>query len=226
MLEPDRAWRLPCRGVNAYLLRDGTGGTGDTWTLVDAGTPWDAERIRRRLDEAGVAPQALDRVLLTHYDLDHVGSLAALDIDCPIYVAPPDDAFLAARRAPPPTNHKGLLQRLLGPLVDAPDVRVEAVDDGDRFGGLTAYRTPGHTPGHTAYVHADYGVAFVGDLVREADGDLAPSPWLVTYDVSANAESVRSLAERAPPFEVVAMGHGDPIREGGDGALRRLADRL
>jgi glyoxylase-like metal-dependent hydrolase (beta-lactamase superfamily II) len=219
MVPPDRVWRLECRGVNAYLLRD----ADDTWTLVDAGTPWDAGRVRAALGAAGLAPGDLDRVLVTHYDLDHVGGLAGLDLDCPVHLAPPDDAYLTGRRSPPLSNHKGLFQRVVAPLVEVPGAPVRPVADGDEFGGLRAYRTPGHTPGHTAYVHADYGVAFVGDLVRGAGDDLAPSPWAVTYDVAENAASVRSLADRAPAFEVVAMGHGDPVRTGGDAALRRLA---
>jgi glyoxylase-like metal-dependent hydrolase (beta-lactamase superfamily II) len=219
MVPQDRVWRLACRGVNAYLLCD----DDDTWTLVDAGTPWDAARIRARLDEAGVAPGDLDRVLLTHYDLDHVGGLAGLDLNCPVSLAPPDDAYLTGRRSPPLSNHKGLFQRAMGLLLDDPGVEVHAVADGDTFGGLTAYRTPGHTPGHTSYVHASYGVAFLGDLVRESGGDLEPSPWALSYDVAENAESLRSLADRAPDFAVAAPGHGDPVREGGAAALRRLA---
>jgi glyoxylase-like metal-dependent hydrolase (beta-lactamase superfamily II) len=41
-------------------------------TLVDAGWPGDEATVRAGLDAAGVAPADVDRVLLTHYDADHV----------------------------------------------------------------------------------------------------------------------------------------------------------
>jgi glyoxylase-like metal-dependent hydrolase (beta-lactamase superfamily II) len=224
VLDHDRIYRLSLRGVNAYLVDDG----GD-WTLVDAGTPWDASRVRDGLAEAGLAARDLSRVLLTHYDLDHVGTLAALDLapDAEVRLADPDAAQFEGAETPPLANHKGALQRATRFLLSLPDVPITRVADGDRIGGFTAHRTPGHTPGHTAFVHADLGAAFVGDLVTgDDDGSLDASPWLVCYDVDGNAASIRSFAERAPDVDVVAMGHGEPVRTGGGRALRALADRV
>jgi glyoxylase-like metal-dependent hydrolase (beta-lactamase superfamily II) len=219
-LEPNRVYRLELPWVNAYLVRD-----DGSLTLVDAGTPWDVERVRDRFEAAGFDPADVDRVLLTHYDLDHVGTLAELDLDARVHVADPDGGFLSGTASPPLGNHKGLFQRLTRPLLDRPDLPLEAVEDGDRIGPFVAHRTPGHTPGHTAYVHEEYGTAFVGDLVRRVDGDLAASPWVMSYDAAENRRSVRRLADRLRSVEVVAMGHGTPVREGGGDALRRLADR-
>jgi glyoxylase-like metal-dependent hydrolase (beta-lactamase superfamily II) len=252
MLESDRVFRLALRGVNAYLVRDGAGdgsgaedgdgdGDGDrdrdrhgdeagsddgSWTLVDAGMPWHAGRIRASLDDAGVTPADVDRVLLTHYDLDHVGALATLGLDAPVHAADPDAAYLDGTGKPPLSNHKGLFQRAVGPLVRRPDLPLERVTDGDEVGGFRVVRTPGHTPGHTAFVHDDYGVAFVGDVVMGDDGDLSPSPWYLCYDAAENEASVRALAERAADVDAVCMGHGDPVRTGGGDALERLVVRL
>ena len=231
MLETDRVFRLALRGVNAYLVDDRPGdgdaaGDDGSWTLVDAGTPLDAGRLRGSLADAGVAPADVDRVLLTHYDLDHVGTLATLGLDAPVHVAEPDASYLDGTAKPPLSNHKGLFQRVTGPFVRRPDLPVERVTDGEEVGGFRAVRTPGHTPGHTAFVHDGYGVAFVGDVVMEDDGDLSPSPWLLCYDAAENEASVRALAERAADVDAVCMGHGDPVRTGGGDALERLVVRL
>jgi glyoxylase-like metal-dependent hydrolase (beta-lactamase superfamily II) len=215
----DGVWRLDLRGVNAYLVFD------DVPTLVDAGTPWDEAGIRRGLDEAGLAVGDVGRVLLTHYDLDHVGTLAALepDLDASVHAYGFDAELLRRTRSPPLRNHKGLIQRLGGLVTDPTDLDVATVGDGETLGSFTAYHTPGHTPGHVAYVSEALGAALLGDLVSESDGELRPSGWLISYDTDEVASSVRSLAERAPPFEVACVGHGDPLPSGGREALRRLA---
>lgn len=218
----DNVWQLPLKGVNGYVV------DGEETVLVDAGTPWDESRIRTGLERIGLDVSDLDRVLVTHYDLDHVGALASLapDLEGPVHIRPPDAEFLTGGRKPPLGNHKGLLQRLLAPLVPTPDAPVRTVEDRESIGEFTAYATPGHTPGHTVYVGADSDVCFLGDLLRESDGDLEPTGWLISYDTAALAESVIDLADRAPAFEVAAVGHGDPIRTGGEDTLVAAADRL
>ncbi|RLM76071.1 MBL fold metallo-hydrolase [Halorubrum sp. Atlit-26R] len=218
----DGVWRIECRGVNAYLVFD------DVPTLVDAGTPWDEAAIRDGLDAAGVEVSEIGRVLLTHYDIDHVGTLAALapDLDAPVFAYGFDAQLLRGARSPPLRNHKGLIQRLGGLVTDSGDLDVVGVRDGERVGSFTAYHSPGHTPGHVAYVCEELGVGLLGDLVSESDGELRSSSWLISYDTDEVATSVRGLADRAPAFEVACVGHGDPLASGGSEALRRLAATL
>ena len=218
----DGVWRLDCGGVNAYLVFD------DVPTLVDAGTPWDEGAIREGLGDAGVDLSAIGRVLLTHYDLDHVGTLAALtpELDAPVHAYGFDAQLLRGYRTPPLGNHKGLIQRLGGLVTDLPELEIVGVRDGDAIGSFTAYHTPGHTPGHVAYVSEELDAAFLGDLVVESGGKLQASPWLMSYDTSAVRESIRGLADRAPEFSIAAMGHGTPFEARGREAFDRVADSL
>jgi glyoxylase-like metal-dependent hydrolase (beta-lactamase superfamily II) len=218
----DTVWQFELRGVNAYLVDD------DVLTLVDAGTPFDDDAIRTGLIELGYDVGDLERVLLTHYDFDHVGALAALepDLDATVYASAFDGGLLTGDRSPPLTNHKGILQRVLGPLVSDPSLPVRTVADGDEVGSFTAYHTPGHSPGHVAYVSRQVGAGLLGDLVTESDGELRASGRVVSYDTGAVRDSIVSLAERAPPFEVACMGHGTPLASGGSAALQSLANTL
>ncbi|RDI70961.1 MBL fold metallo-hydrolase [Halopelagius longus] len=222
-LEPGAVRRFELRGVNAYLVDD-----HGVLTLVDAGTPLDGDRMRAMLDRAGLSPGDIERVLLTHYDVDHVGALGSLGLDeeTPIYVAEPDAAYLQGEVVPLLTNAKGVIQRLTAPFATVPENEVRLVADGDSVGEFDVYRTPGHTPGHVCYHHDAHEAAFLGDLVRESDGALELLPRFVNYDTDQNAESVREFAERVPPFEAACVGHGHPLPRDGYGALRRLADRL
>lgn len=218
----DGVWWLECTGVNAYLVDD-----GGELTLVDAGTPFDAATISACIDAAGFEVGDLERILLTHYDLDHVGSAAKLAVDAPVYVGRADADYVTGARRPRLRGHKALLQLVSGPIV--PDVaadRVHRVDDGDDVGGFVAYHTPGHTPGHTAYVHEGREAALLGDAVFERGGSLRPSPWLLSYDTAAVRRSVREFVARAPDFEVAAVGHGTPFMRGGGDRLREVAETL
>ena len=217
----DSVWRLELRGVNAYLVDD------DVLTLVDAGTPFDEDTLRAGIDEIGFTVSDIERVLLTHYDLDHVGTLALLEpeLDAEVYVGAFDGALLTGELSPPLMNHKGALQRALGAFVTTPSLAVQIVKDGDQIGSFTAYHTPGHSPGHYAYVSADLRVGLLGDLVTESGGRLEPSSWPMSYDSGRVRDSVRALAERVPEFEVACMGHGTPLVSGGSEALRAATSR-
>jgi len=253
----DGVWLLdlglvPPLATNGYLIDDGlrTGGEttdtaagasgaapdggdsdGDTdgdVTLVDTGLFWNLHSIRGELADAGYAVGDLDRVLLTHYDLDHTGGLGkiAAELSGPVYIGEADGRLVAGETQPNAFHHKGLFHRIVRHLWPLPDeVDVEYVRDGDDIGRFTAYHTPGHNPGHTVYVH-DSGVAFLGDLVWEEEGELTPPFWLDSYDMRDVRESIRRFADRTRPFEVACMGHGTPLTSGGSDALGRLVAKL
>jgi len=164
-------WWYECKGVNAFLLAD-----EDGLTLVDAGTPFDADRVEAAVEAAGFDLEDVARILLTHYDLDHVGSVAKLAVDAPVYVGTADADYLTGARRPGLSGLKPAIQTAVGVLIpDVPADRVRRVEEGDAIGGFTAYHTPGHTPGHIAYVHEARDVAVLGDAVIERGGSLRPA---------------------------------------------------
>jgi glyoxylase-like metal-dependent hydrolase (beta-lactamase superfamily II) len=214
-------WQVALRGVNAYLVEDDAG-----LALVDTGMPWQADSVRRALEVAGFTMRDVDRVLLTHYDLDHVGGLRSLlDAagDVEVCCGAGDADLVVGAQTPPLSVPKGVVQRfgrLLTPNVETP---VRALEDGDDVGGFEVVATPGHTPGHVAYLHDGLDAAFLGDVVREDDGRLEPSPWVLSSDASRIEESVRRVLDRAPAFEAACVGHGEPIRSGGRAALAAVS---
>lgn len=216
----DGVWWFSLRGANVYFVED------DVPTLVDAGTPFDVGGIEAELEAAGYAIEDVERVLLTHYDLDHVGTLGRLDLDAVVRIGGADAPLLTGERRPPWSNHKGALQRVSTPLLRTPDQPVEPIEDGEEVGSFRAYHTPGHTPGHTVFVSEALSAAFLGDLVFGKGRGLVSSPWVVSYDTATVEESIRTFAERAPPFEALGMGHGVPFVRDGDGRLADLAAGL
>jgi glyoxylase-like metal-dependent hydrolase (beta-lactamase superfamily II) len=221
----DGVWRLEVGGVsvwnvNAYLVDD-----GGTLTLVDAGTPFYRETLPTAVAAAGHELADVERVLVTHYDLDHFGGLLRGNgLDATVYAGGVDADLLAGDHSPPLLHHKGAFHRAVAAVLD--DREVERVEDGDTVGGFTAYHTPGHNPGHMAYHHPDHDAAFLGDLVWERDGALTTPIRLDSYDLAELRESVVDLADRLPPFALACMGHGTPLTTGGSDRLRELADAL
>jgi len=223
----DGVWLLdlglfPPLATSGYLIDDGD------LTLVDPGLFWNRPTLRTEIERAGYALSDLDRVLVTHWDLDHAGGLGALvpAFDGPVYLGAADLALVRGESHPPLLHHKGLFHRVARRLFPLPaGLTYRSVADGDRIGSFRAVHTPGHNPGHTVFVH-DSGVAFLGDLVWGQEGGLRPPFWGDSYDMAEIRASIRAFAERAPDFEVAAMAHGEPVRSGGREALRDLAARL
>jgi glyoxylase-like metal-dependent hydrolase (beta-lactamase superfamily II) len=218
----ENVWWLDFRGVNAYLVDE-----ADGLTLVDTGMPWHGRQLRRDIRTVVDALSDVDRVIITHFDIDHVGGLDRLaGMDATLYVGAADEPYLAGREKPTWGNRKGALQRVTDVFRDPPDLPIETVEDGDTVGGFTAYHTPGHTPGHTSFVHEDLSAAFLGDLVRESDGEFERPPWFLNYDHDDARESILDFADRAPPVDLACPGHGTPFVTDGDERLGECAATL
>lgn len=211
----DGLWQIDCRSrdrPNAYVVAD-----GDV-TLVDAGWPTDAETVRSGLADAGFELADVDRVLVTHYDVDHIGSLGQLapPLDAPVFVHRLEAPYVAGEARPPWTARCGLeaFHRLYYRHLTLPDLPVKSVEDGDEVGGFRVYHAPGHTPGHVAYVHEGVGAAFIGDLAYVARGELRAPGRLTSYDAGQNAASLGAFADRAPAVEYLCPGHGRALDDG------------
>ena len=205
-------------GANAYLVDDGD------LTLVDAGLPVPRRSMAGEIRDAGHALTDIDRVLVTHYDIDHVGGLARADIDAPLYLGSLDLRLVRRSWSPPWRHHKGAFHRLVRRLYSLSGYELRPVFDGDRIGGFRAFHTPGHNPGHTVFLHPESGAALLGDLVWNTDGGFVAPPWIDSYDTDRMRDSIARIADEQ--FEAACMGHGQPLPSGGRSALRELAAEL
>lgn len=237
----DGVWLLdvglvPPFATNAFLLDDrrlSDEGAADhengSVTLVDTGLWRNRPTLFGELATAGYEPTDIDRVCMTHYDLDHVTGLdrlLAAGFDGPVYMGRRDVELVRGEWDPPLAHHKGAFHRLARRLYDFGDADLRPVDDGDRIGGLTAFHTPGHNHGHVVFVHEGLSTACLGDLVWEEDGRLTPPFWLDSYEMRALRDSIRRFARETPDFDVAAMAHGTPFVEGGSDTLRRLVEEF
>lgn len=220
-------YRLILGRYQAYLWRD-----QDSVTLVDTGEAGSGTVIAGLLREIGLAPSDVDRVVLTHFHDDHVGSAAEIaswgDVEIVAHTAEAP-IIRGERPGPAPVLNdfeRELLERVAAGLPSAPPVRVDReVRDGDVLdigGGARVISTPGHTDGSIALYLPEHGVLLTGDIAAEYEGEIILGPF--NLDPALAAESFRRLAEL--DVDVVGFGHGEPVLRDGGALLRRAAAAL
>ena len=202
---------------NCYLILD-----GDGLTLIDAGLSRDRQKIAKYISDLGRTPNDLRRIIITHADGDHVGSLAALQAasGARTYSSAVEAKAIAEGKSSRPLKPQGgqkvvfaLLRPLMARMLQAPSATVdEIVGDGEVLpvlGGLRIISTPGHTPDHISLFAPSAGILFVGDsLVVEGDM-LLGSRGMNTWDQVKANESVKLQA--ALGARIVCSGHGPVI---------------
>jgi len=216
--------------VNAFLI------TGDDGlALVDSGLPRKKDPILSAVAGAGRQPADLKHILITHHHIDHMGSLGDLmeATGAKSYVHPLDSPIVRGDRPQPGPNPASLLGKFAGPLLArfGPAPTTAPVDievaDGEELaiaGGIRALHTPGHTPGHLAFLLArDGGLLFAGDAAANIIR-LGLPIGMFTADRQQAKESIRKLA--ALEFEVACFGHGRVLKGEANLKFRRLAEKL
>ena len=216
--------------VNAFLIAG-----DDGLTLVDSGMPRRKDRILGAIAAVGRRPADLMHILITHHHIDHIGSLGDLmeATGAESYAHPLDSPIVRGDRPQPGPNPASLLGKFAGPLLarfgPAPmtaPVDVE-VADGEELaiaGGIRALHTPGHTPGHLAFLLArDGGLLFAGDAAANVIR-LGLPIGMFTADRQQAKESIRKLA--ALEFEVACFGHGRVLKGEANLRFRSLAEKL
>lgn len=210
-------------GCNVYILRD------ERTVMVDAGFPVDAGRIMREFDDGELADPEL--ILVTHYHLDHTGSLSKLKerYGCPVAMHAEDADVMEGSRdyeVFKVDRLRTLYYRLLGPLlfpwsnVDV-DMRISDGEVIDALGGLEVIHVPGHTRGSILLYQRERGLLFTGDTVRNENGVLDGPPPLFSTDIEEAFFNIRSRI-LGLDFDILMPGHGDPVFGGGREALNSM----
>jgi len=191
--------------INVYLVD-----TGKHRILIDTGAGElfgaTSGHLLANLAAAGLAPEQIDAILLTHIHGDHSGGLSIagkmLFPNAQVYVDRREVARWIKEPAPKVT---------VGPYLDAGRVKYLPAN-GEVLPGISARSVPGHTPGHSAYLVESKGhrMLFWGDTVHVAEVQLAHPDITISYDDSqpqAAAARRKLFDEVAASGAVVASPH-------------------
>jgi len=198
-------------------------------TLVDTGLPGQQDAIASALAEASLRVSDLRRIILTHQDIDHVGSLRDL--------VQASSARVLAHATEVPFIDGTTLPRFATPeaLAQRPELRAvvehfqptpvdEPLQDGTRLdlaGGVRVIFTPGHTPGHICLYLERSRTLIAGDALTASEGQLMGPNASATSDMALAGQSIRKLAEL--DVQTIVCYHGGVVREDANGQLRRVA---
>ena len=209
--------------VNAYLVRE-----PDGFTLVDTTLGGAADDL---ITAAREADGEIRRIALTHGHSDHAGSLDALKAklgDGVQVLLGELDARIHAGE----TVVEGKLRGSWPKTVETrPDVRLIG---GEQVGSLQVIATPGHTPGHVAFLDTRDQTLIAGDAftsywrVEIPNRLVQPFPLAAmgTQDRERIIESAQALRSLDPAILVV--GHGPAVHAPGraiEAAIGRAGGR-
>ncbi len=194
--------------VNALLVR-----TGNRVVLIDSGLgPTANGALMASLAEAGVSPNDVTDVLVTHSHGDHVGGLAqAGKLAFPKAVIRMSTAEWTWMKSQP--NSADLVKIIEG--------HVQSFTPGAPIApGITSLALEGHTPGHVGYEIASgqQTLLDIGDLAHSSVISLQKPEWTAQFDTDAAvAKATRKatfgrLAKThelvfAPHFPYPGVGH-------------------
>ena len=153
--------------VNVFLL-EFEGSTKRV--MIDAGFGEPKGALLKEMKLAGIAPESISDILVTHIHPDHVGGLPAFPA-ARVHIAKKEyDAWRG-------DGSRKNLARFLPP----PERLVLFEYDTEVVPGVTALEYAGHTPGHTVFRLGE-SVFFIGDLVHAAELQIARPNFCARYD--------------------------------------------
>ncbi|QNK86264.1 MBL fold metallo-hydrolase [Sporosarcina sp. resist] len=172
--------------------------------LIDTGFPGQIEDLRVEMSKVGVSFDKLKVVILTHQDIDHIGSLPEILQECgnniKVYAHDLDKPYI-----------QGDLPLLKdGHLDNPPKGKVDdTLKDGQELpycGGIHVIHTPGHTPGHISIFLKQSKTLIAGDSMYSVNGIIGGIHAPTTLDIKAARLSLKKYLDL--DLESVVCYHG------------------
>ena len=206
--------------VAAYLLP-----SDDGWSLIETGPTTCRDALLAGLRAAGVTPEEVRQVFVTHIHLDHAGGVGALadvlpraqfyahELGVP-HLVDPSRLIASARRA-----WGTAADPLWGTILPLAAPRIRALHGGERFpllgGELEVIATPGHAKHHLAFFDTRLRGLFTGDgagVRLERSSHLRPAVPPPDLDLDLLFSSLETMRARDPRF--VLFSHFGPSPDG------------
>jgi glyoxylase-like metal-dependent hydrolase (beta-lactamase superfamily II) len=195
--------------VNAFLVPE-----EDGFTLIDTTLPRGAKKILAAARDAGTP---VKRIALTHAHGDHIGGLDRLVRELPdveVVIGARDERLMAKDLSLDPGEPQVPIR---GDLRGCETRPTRTVSEGDRLGSLEVVASPGHTPGHVAFLDPRDSTLYCGDVFSTRGGietsahanPLFPLVVMGTWHRPTVVMSAQKLRDLEPAR--LAPGHGPTL---------------
>lgn len=184
--------------------------------LVDTAYPGQFPILSNEVASAGLSIEKLSKVIITHQDLDHIGSLPAILENCAYKV----EVIANHIEKPYIQGEKKLLKLTPNAIAEAVNSLPEGVPDEWKIafkhtlenppkaivnttvvneeelpicGGIIIINTPGHTPGHISLYHKPSKTLIAADALIVENGELLGPDPKYSYDSNLAKKSLKNL---------------------------------
>jgi glyoxylase-like metal-dependent hydrolase (beta-lactamase superfamily II) len=202
---------------------------GHSAVLVDAGLPGQAEQIIEKMEAEEIPFSHLEAIILTHQDLDHIGSAPGLislaQREITVYAHPLEVPYISGELPLIKTDitkmKREQLVRLPNDVISLyqhpPRVKVDMPlyewEELPYCGGIEVIFTAGHTPGHVSLYVKSSNVLIAGDAMILANGLLQGPVSQTTLDMETAIQSLGKLLKLDIKTVICYHGgvfYGDP----------------
>jgi len=179
--------------------------------LIDTGFPKQGKIIAKAIEAEGLSAEKLTHIIITHQDMDHIGSTLELQKKAPnvqIIAHKEEAPYLDGRKVPVklasmlekynnlPLLHKFGCKRAQKMYRQMQVKFHKELQDKEVLpicGGIEVVHTPGHTPGHiTLYLH-ESRIMVCGDGANITDGQLSGPNPTHTQDMELGMKSLEKI---------------------------------
>jgi glyoxylase-like metal-dependent hydrolase (beta-lactamase superfamily II) len=180
--------------------------------LVDCGYPNFLSLIKETAKKQGIDISKLTKIIITHHDFDHMGSLGAFKREYPnikVLSSIEDKKYISGNEKSIrlqqaesiydkiPDEQKPYAMEFHKLLESIEHVNVDiCLKDKDYFkwcGGIEIISTPGHMPGHISIYLKESKTLISGDALVIENGNLAIANPQYTLDMDKAKESINKL---------------------------------
>lgn len=184
----------------------------DTVILVDAGMVGTLPVIKKAMEDAGVPLKRLDKIIVTHQDIDHIGGIKNILEELPevkVLAHEEDKPYIKGEKKLVRVNTKFMErisdlseeeQKKVLYIFENSNAPVDiTLADGEELadcGGIVVIHTPGHTPGHICLYHKPSKTLIAGDAMNISEGQLVGTNNLILTE-----EDVKTATASLKKFE-------------------------
>lgn len=236
--------------LNIKLIKDGAEQVvnptiiynDDEMILVDCGYPGTIDQFESEAKRLNIDMNRLNKILITHHDWDHIGSLRDFKVRYPVaqiissaiqaqYISGEKPSLrlesLITKIDTLDGKEKEFAAQRIEIIRSVEDCQVDSyVEDNEAIsddGDVVCIDTPGHMPGHISVYVKSSKTLIAGDAMNVTEHGLRGANPLFTFDMEEASRSIQKMSNLE--IERIICYHGGEYKNNSQVAIKRLADK-